>query len=74
MLAICIQTEQTQSVCVRLFCFFAIADYAYEMRLRSVETAFWGTNFSCTRRRTGTPVYCPLPPSVIEALSAILTF
>jgi len=51
MLAISIQTEQTQSVCVRLFCFFAIADYEYEMRLRSVETAFRGTNFSCTQQR-----------------------
>jgi hypothetical protein len=61
MLAISIQTEQTQSVCVRLFCFFAIADYAYEMRLRSVETAFRGDKLSLYTAKTGTPVYCPLP-------------
>ncbi len=71
MLAISIQTKQTQSVCVRLFCSFSIAGYAYEMRLRSVEIAFRGTNFSCIRQKPGTPVYCPLPPFVIEALNAI---
>jgi len=35
-----------------------------------VEIAFWATNFSCIRQR-GTPVYCPLPPFVVEALNAI---
>jgi len=38
---------------------------------RSAGIALRATNSSCTQLKTGTPVYCPLLPFVIEALHAI---
>ena len=37
-------------------------------RVRVIDS--WARNFS-VQAKTGTPVYCPLPPIVVDALSAV---
>jgi integrase len=41
------------------------------MQRRSAATEFRTISFSLYTAKTGTPVFCPLPPVVIEALNAI---